>query len=95
MRGSSGSAPPASTVFPMYFSVSFPDIVVKALDRIQRSGHALPIDEIRLPREALKVLPLKSNRHNSTMRAVLFRGSWLDDKTYTTLDNSGDDNSNM
>jgi hypothetical protein len=84
-------APPASdggavnTVFPMYFAVAFPDIVVKALDQIQRSGQALPIDEIRLPHEALKSLPLKHNRHNSTMRAVLYRGSWLEDRTYLSL----------
>lgn len=27
-------------------------------------------------------VPLVANRHNSTMRAVLYRGEWQSDKTY-------------
>jgi len=70
--------------------ISFPDIVIKALQQIKSFGYGqcLPIDEIRIPRQALKMLPLSTNRHDSTMQAFLYRGDPFSDKTYEAGDPS-------
>ena len=90
-RGASAASEPApapqhevsaASLFPMYFQLDLPDIVRRALNHIIAPGECLFVDELLFPRDALRVLPLQSNKHDCVGCAVLYRGSFADDSTW-------------